>query len=211
MSIQSKVNALAIITSLFIMSSSAHADKAQTSEQKVSAISKSLINKDSKLSFVDYIKAIKKEALEKGYSQALIDSSFAKVKFHQRAVKADRNQPEKVETLDTYLPKRVPEWKIKRARKMFKKHHDLLVKVGNKYGVQPRFIVALWGLETNFGRIMGNYNVISALSTLAYEGRRETFFKRQSVKKKIFIFFAFFFLTFFSGFKNLYYSLLKKC
>ena len=49
----------------------------------------------------------------------------------------------------------------------------------HEYGVQARFIVALWGLETNFGKIMGNYNVISALSTLAYEGRREVFFKKQ--------------------------------
>eukprot|EP00487_Bulimina_marginata_P009122 TRINITY_DN3464_c0_g1_i4.p1 TRINITY_DN3464_c0_g1~~TRINITY_DN3464_c0_g1_i4.p1 ORF type:complete len:115 (-),score=14.55 TRINITY_DN3464_c0_g1_i4:149-493(-) len=62
---------------------------------------------------------------------------------------------------------------------MYKKHQVLLTKVAAEYGVQARFIVALWGLETNFGKIMGNYNVISALSTLAYEGRREVFFKKQ--------------------------------
>ena len=134
---------------------------------------------DQKPTFEQYIEQIKIEAKERGYSDKLISSSFANVTFHKRAVKADRNQPEKVETLDTYLPKRVPDWKIKRARDMYKKHHDLLIKVGEEYGVQPRFIVALWGLETNFGKIMGNYNVISALSTLAYEGRREVFFKKQ--------------------------------
>ena len=132
-----------------------------------------------KISFDDYIIELKKEALTKGYSQTLIDNSFTKVKYHQRAVKADRNQPENVETLDTYLPKRVPPWKVKKARDMYKKHQVLLASIGEKYGVQPRFIVALWGLETNFGRIMGNYNVISALSTMAYEGRREAFFKKQ--------------------------------
>ncbi|MBO9491448.1 lytic murein transglycosylase [Endozoicomonas sp. G2_1] len=132
-----------------------------------------------KPSFEQYIEQIKQEALSKGFSQQLLDSSFAKVKYHKRAVVADRNQPEKVETLDTYLPKRVPKWKVNRARKLYKQHRQLLTEVGEKYGVQPRFIVALWGLETNFGKIMGNYNVVSALSTLAYEGRREAFFKKQ--------------------------------
>ncbi len=129
--------------------------------------------------FDQYVAQLKVEALEKGYSQAMVDSSFAKVKFHQRAVKADRSQPEKVETLDTYLPKRVPKWKVDKARALYKEHQALLTDVGEKYNVQPRFIVALWGLETNFGKIMGNYNVVSALSTLAYEGRREAFFKKQ--------------------------------
>mgnify|MGYP000224048763 CR=1 FL=1 len=133
----------------------------------------------TKPSFEQYIVALKQEAIAKGFEQALIDESFANVTFHKRAVKADRNQPEKVETLDTYLPKRLPKWKVKRARDMYKKHQVLLEKVAAEYGVQARFIVALWGLETNFGKIMGNYNVISALSTLAYEGRREVFFKKQ--------------------------------
>jgi membrane-bound lytic murein transglycosylase B len=133
----------------------------------------------AKPSFDQYVVQLKVEALDKGFSQALIDSSFAQVTFHKRAVKADRNQPENVETLDTYLPKRVPKWKVNRARKMIKTHQALLLQVANKYQVQPRFIVALWGLETNFGKIMGNYNVVSSLSTMAYEGRRESFFKKQ--------------------------------
>jgi len=132
-----------------------------------------------KLSFEQYILTLKAQAKSKGFTQELIDRSFENVVFHKRAIKADRSQPETVETLDTYLPKRLPKWKVDRARSMYKKHKALLIKVAEKYSVQPRFIVALWGLETNFGKIMGNYNVISALSTLAYEGRREVFFKKQ--------------------------------
>lgn len=133
----------------------------------------------SQAGFEKYIDTLKDEALTKGFSQNLINSSFANVKFHKRAVVADRKQPEKVETLDTYLPKRVPSWKIKKARALYKKHQTVLTEIGHKYGVQPRFIVALWGLETNFGKFTGGYNVVSALSTLAYEGRREAFFKKQ--------------------------------
>ncbi|WP_019025961.1 lytic murein transglycosylase [Colwellia piezophila] len=129
--------------------------------------------------FADYVITLKAQALQQGFSQVLIDESFAKVEFHKRAVKADRSQPENIETLDTYLPKRVPKWKVEKARALYKEHQVLLSQVGEKYQVQPRFLVALWGLETNFGKFTGGYNVISALSTLAYEGRREVFFKKQ--------------------------------
>ncbi|MBA6252850.1 lytic transglycosylase domain-containing protein [Colwellia sp. MB3u-55] len=133
----------------------------------------------SAVGFEIYVTALKVEALGKGYDTALVNNAFSKVKFHKRAVKADRSQPETVETLDTYLPKRVPDWKVNKARALYKENLPLLTKIGKEYNVQPRFIVALWGLETNFGKIMGNYNVISSLTTLAYEGRREVFFKKQ--------------------------------
>lgn len=126
-----------------------------------------------------YLEALKQEASNKGYSADIIAQAFDDAVLYKRAVKADRNQPEKIETLDTYLPKRVPKWKVDRARAKFKEHKEVLKRIEAEFGVQPRFIVALWGLETNFGKIMGNYDVISALSTLAYEGRREAFFKKQ--------------------------------
>ena len=133
----------------------------------------------TKPSYESYVQTLKQQAVEKGYSQPLLDQVFEQITFYKRAVKADRNQPENVETLDTYLPKRVPKWKVDKARKLYKEHKVLLTEIGNKYGVQPRFIVALWGLETNFGKYMGGFNVVSALTTLAYEGRREAFFKKQ--------------------------------
>lgn len=129
--------------------------------------------------FHAFIKSFKEESLAKGYEQSFLDETFANATFHKRAVKADRNQPEKVETLDTYLPKRIPQWKIDKARKLYKEHQVLLNGIAMKYGVQPRFIIALWGLETNFGKFTGGYSVVSALSTLAYEGRRRAFFKNE--------------------------------
>jgi membrane-bound lytic murein transglycosylase B len=129
--------------------------------------------------FKQYVVELKQGAIEQGFEQTLIDESFANVKFHKRAVVADRKQPEKVETLDTYLPKRIPTWKVNKARELYKEHNEILTTISNEYGVQPRFIVAVWGLETNFGKFTGGYNVVSALSTLAYEGRREAFFQKQ--------------------------------
>ncbi len=129
--------------------------------------------------FVDYVETLKVEAKQKGFSDDLINQAFSKITFHKRAIKADKNQPERVETLETYLPKRVSDYKVKIAKKMMVKYKEPLARVSKQYGVQPRFIVSLWGLESSFGNYTGNYNVVSALTTMAYEGRRETFFKKQ--------------------------------
>ncbi|MCE2594951.1 lytic murein transglycosylase [Motilimonas cestriensis] len=126
-----------------------------------------------------YLSAIKAEAIEQGISEKVAQQALSQAKFIERAVKLDKSQPEFKQTLDTYLPKAVPQWKIKQARDLYKKHRVELEKIGKDFGVQPRFIVALWGIETNFGGYTGNFDVVSALATLAYDGRREAFFKEQ--------------------------------
>nr|WP_257903570.1 lytic murein transglycosylase [Pseudoalteromonas sp. CR1] len=129
--------------------------------------------------FKDYLTNLKKEAIAKGYETSLIDSAFATATYKEKVVSADKNQPEVKETLETYLPKRVPQWKIDRARKLYAENKDILEQVAKEFGVQARFIVALWGLESNFGTIQGGHNVISSLVTLAFDGRREALYKRQ--------------------------------
>ena len=129
--------------------------------------------------FAEYVQALKQEAKAQGISASTVDASFVDVQFIERAVKNDRNQPEFKLTLDTYLPRAVPDWKVRQAQQLYRKHYALLQRIGAEYGVPPRYIVALWGIETNFGKLTGKYSLISALSTLAYEGRREAFFKKE--------------------------------
>ncbi|MGR2766785.1 lytic murein transglycosylase [Photobacterium ganghwense] len=129
--------------------------------------------------FDAYVNVLKTEAREKGISEQTIQSAFDGITFIERAVKADKNQPERKLTLDEYLPRAVPEWKKKQANQLYQEHKAVLDRIGQQYGVQPRFVVALWGVESNFGRLTGNYNVVEALTTLAYEGRREAFFRNQ--------------------------------
>lgn len=129
--------------------------------------------------FKRYAAQLQIEAQQRGYSKALTDKVFASLTFHPHAVVADKGQPEFVETLDTYLPKRVNKQRIDMARKMYQEHRTELAKIEKKYGVPARFIVSLWGLESAFGRITGNFSVPSALATMAYEGRREDFFKQE--------------------------------
>ena len=138
-----------------------------------------LAEQKTQTDFDVYVAALKKEALEKGYDEALVDQALATAKFKKKVISADKNQPEVKETLETYLPKRVPQWKIDRARKLYKENQEVLEKVAKEYGVQARFIVALWGLESNFGKIQGGHSVIASLVTLAFDGRRETMYKNQ--------------------------------
>ncbi|MDN3380228.1 MULTISPECIES: lytic murein transglycosylase [unclassified Pseudoalteromonas] len=129
--------------------------------------------------FDEYVANLKQEAAQKGYDSQLIEDAFATAKFKKKVISADKSQPEVVETLETYLPKRVPQWKIDRARKLYAENKDVLEQVAKEFGVQARFIVALWGLESNFGKIQGGHNVISSVVTLAFDGRRETMYKNQ--------------------------------
>ncbi len=137
------------------------------------------VQADEGEAFAAYVEKIKTEALAAGYSQDTLDKAFAEVKFYKRSVEADKNQPEFKLTLDTYLPRAVPEWEATKAVELYAQHRELLEQIGAEYGVQPRFIVALWGIETNFGGFTGGFDVVSALTTMAYEGRREAFFKKE--------------------------------
>ncbi|MGO1297094.1 MAG: lytic murein transglycosylase [Vibrio sp.] len=133
------------------------------------------------MSFDKYVEGLKQEARQDGISEQILKEAFNDVKYRPRAVVADRNQPEKKLTLDEYIPRAVPKWKVEKAKALYKKYYPQLQTIGAKYGVQPRFIVALWGVESNFGTFTGGYSVIDALSTMAYDGRREAFFRNQTM------------------------------
>ena len=135
--------------------------------------------KQTQKKFQEYVLKLRAEAESKGFSAEVLDPIFASIKLREKVVKADKNQPETKLTLDKYLSTRVPDWKVKQAIEKMQEHEQLLNTVEKKYGVQKRFIVALWGNESNFGRIQGNHPVISSLVSLAYDGRREALFKKQ--------------------------------
>jgi membrane-bound lytic murein transglycosylase B len=190
--------AVIVVSSLLLSCTSTVSGNAQskTQREKTATVAKAQAGKNAqtatvaaaalpvqarsdKGSFEQYAASLKQEALDKGYSKTLINEVFASLKHYKSAVVADKKQPEFTETLDTYLPKRISKQRIALARKYYKEHQQELESIGQKYGVQPRFIVALWGLESSFGKFMGNYSVPSALATMAYDGRRESFFKSE--------------------------------
>ena len=129
----------------------------------------------------DWLEALKAEIIEKEIRVSTFEQALSNFKPIQRVIDLDRRQPEFTLTFDQYLKRVVPKQRVIRGRKKLTKHKMLLNEIGKKYGVQPRFIVSLWGVETDFGRIDGGFPVIHALATLAIDGRRSKFFREQLI------------------------------
>ena len=129
--------------------------------------------------FDQWLPKLKAEARENGISQATIDEAFANVKLIEKVVKLDRKQPETVQTFQEYMAQRLPKSLVDSGKAMLNQNRALLEEVGRKFGVQPRFIVALWGVETRYGKYTGGFSVIDALTTLAYDNRRAAYFRKE--------------------------------
>ncbi len=129
--------------------------------------------------FTEWLAALRSDAAGRGVDEATLDAALVDLQPIRRVIELDRNQPEFTLTFDEYLTRVVPARRVAEGRALLAEHADLLAAVSRKYGVQPRVIVALWGVETNFGEHLGGFQVIPALVTLAYEGRRAEFFRRE--------------------------------
>lgn len=129
-------------------------------------------------SFDDWLAAIRREALARGISQATVDAAFADVHAPEPViVSRDRTQPEQTQSLDAYLVDRLKPKTLAKAREMAAGHRELLVKVQAAYGVPPAIMVAIWGVESNFGQFVGVRPTVTALATLAFDSRRPDLFR----------------------------------
>ena len=124
---------------------------------------------------------LSQQAVAQGVSSDTANTVFANIQYQPRVIKLDRSQPEFVQTFPGYYSKRVTEWRIGKGREMYAKHRDLLRKLSQKYGVPAHYLVAFWGLETNFGSYKGNMNVLNSLATLACDERRSTYFTKELI------------------------------
>ena len=143
----------------------------------VMSLAPSLVLASTSQSFEQWRADLRTEAVSKGITELVFDTAFAGVQPIERVIELDRRQPEFTMTLETYLSKVVSATRIKKARQKLAEHKAILAEVSERFGVQPRFIVALWGIETNFGQHTGGFSVIAALATLAYDGRRSAYFR----------------------------------
>ncbi len=129
--------------------------------------------------FNDWLYNFKKEALKIGISQQTLNSAFKGIKPNKKVIELDRNQPEFKLSLSDYLNLIVTESKINKGREKLYNNQQLLQKIQNIYKIPPRLLVALWGIETDYGRITGDFNIFEALVTLAYDSRRSKFFRKE--------------------------------
>ena len=119
------------------------------------------------------------EARERGYSDTLLDLTLAGVTPLERVLASDRGQAEKTQTFDAYLRRRVTPSVVRRGRELVSEHGELLGRIREEYGVPPEIVVAIWGLESGFGRHAGTIPVFQALATLAWDPRRARLFRTQ--------------------------------
>ncbi|MGF1607692.1 MAG: lytic transglycosylase domain-containing protein [Rhodothalassiaceae bacterium] len=129
--------------------------------------------------FAAWLEEVRAEARDQGISEATLERALADVRPLERVVQRDRNQAEFVETYRDYLTKRVSDWRINKGREKLAEIRPLIEEIGAKYGVQPRYIAAIWGMETNYGLVEPGYRLFDALATLAYDPRRSRFYRAQ--------------------------------
>lgn len=132
-------------------------------------------------SFDEWKKTFEKQAVEQGINPDFLKEVLPKMRLLHSVVQADRKQPEFHATFWDYLDKRLTPKRIEQGQKNYQIYEAVLNKAASKYGVPPHYILAFWGLETNFGAYMGNVDTLSALATLAYDKRRRTFFTKQLI------------------------------
>jgi len=142
-------------------------------------IGQSFAAENSDNSFSHWLKELRQEALLAGIQESTLDQSLAAVEPLPWIIKADRNQPEFKKSLDDYLNGVLSKKRIGKGRQMLVDNRHLLKEIADKYSVQPRFIVALWGIETYYGKHTGKVPIIDALVTLAYDGRRSAYFRKE--------------------------------
>ena len=132
-------------------------------------------------SFDAWLAHFREEARRKGISQSTINQALTNIQPIARVIELDQKQPEGQKTFAQYKAMIVNPKRIKDGREYFQAYRRELEQVGQKYGVPPQYIVALWGIETNYGSNMGGFNIIPALATLAWDGRRGSYFKMELV------------------------------
>jgi len=131
-------------------------------------------------SFSEWLAGVRTEAISRGIRQDIVDAALSDVQEPLPVIlERDRAQAETVFSLEKYLARRLTPRLIKGGREALSEHSDLLDEIAHRYGVPSRLIVAIWGIESNFGRFSGVRPIVAALATLAWDPRRATLFRAE--------------------------------
>jgi membrane-bound lytic murein transglycosylase B len=129
--------------------------------------------------FDEWLEELLAEARSRGYSDELLARTLVGVQPLPRVLERDRSQAERILTLDDYVRRRVTPELVRRGRRLARQHQRVLAQVRDAHGVPARFILAIWGVESQYGRTSGAVPVFQALATLAWDPRRAAFFRSQ--------------------------------
>jgi membrane-bound lytic murein transglycosylase B len=132
-------------------------------------------------SFETWLTGFRQQAAAKGISQQTLDQALTGVELDEQILDLEKSQPEFKLTFAEYAAKTVTKQRIDKGRQLLEEYRPLLDKIGAAYGVQPPFIVALWGVESDYGRVTGGHSVIASLATLAYGSQRKEMFQDELI------------------------------
>ena len=128
-----------------------------------------------------WLQSFKNYAVKNGISEKTFNETMSKIKFNPKVIEYDRFQPEFYEDTKTYIDKRTSDKKVKNALKIYKQNKLLIDEVEKKFSVEKELLLALMGIETNFGKYLGKMNILSSLATLSYDKRRRDFFTNELI------------------------------
>jgi membrane-bound lytic murein transglycosylase B len=129
--------------------------------------------------FPSFLAGVRRDARKLGITDAVLDRAFAGVHVNQRVIELDHHQPEFTFTWAQYRTRIVSAARVAKGRAQYSQHRALLDQVAARYGVPAGIILGIWGLESDYGAETGGFNVIEALATLSWEGRRAAFFRSE--------------------------------
>ena len=132
-------------------------------------------------SFNEWLKNFKILALKNKISENTFDKAMSKVVFLPKVIKYDRFQPEFYEDTITYISKRTSEKKVKQGVELYKKNKIFINSIDVKFSVEKSLLIALMGIETNFGTYLGKMDILSSLATLSFDERRSEFFTNELI------------------------------
>jgi len=132
-------------------------------------------------SFKKWLQNFKIHALKNNISESTFDMAMSDVIFLPKVIKYDRFQPEFYEDTKTYISKRTSDQKVKKGIKLYKSNESFINSIDNKFSVEQSLLLALMGIETNFGTYVGKMDILSSLATLSFDKRRSEFFTKELV------------------------------
>ncbi|HEU0117211.1 MAG TPA: lytic murein transglycosylase [Alphaproteobacteria bacterium] len=133
----------------------------------------------AEMPYEQWIHELEDEAIGNGVAPEIVHSALDDAMLDERVVDLDQKQPETTVTFASYSHRILSADRIEKGAGLLDANSSVLSEVASRYGVQPQVIVALWGMESSFGRHSGDYSIIDSLVTLAYEGRRAKFFRSE--------------------------------
>lgn len=129
--------------------------------------------------FEAFLEGVRADARRQGVSANTLSRALNGIRANPRVLELDRRQPEFTQTWDQYRDARLSPARIDAGRRAFADNRATLEAVQARFRVSPRVVVAIWGLETNYGGFMGNFNIVESLATLAWDGRRAAYFRAE--------------------------------